>query len=96
MAARLKIIPVGENARLGAFLRSVRVAESVSQRELAVRLGLPQSFVSKIERGERQLQFLEFLELCSKLGIEADVVTRRFLLLGARGLPKETAPRKKG
>lgn len=96
MAARHKIISEGEHARLGSFLRTVRVAEGVSQRELASRLKLPQSFVSKIERGERQLQYLEFLEVCKQVGVEADVVTREFLQSTSRPFPKKTAPRKKG
>lgn len=79
MAARHKIIADGEHARLGAFLRSVRVAAGVSQRALAARMKLPQSFVSKVERGERQLQYLEFLEICVHIGAEPDAVTRQFL-----------------
>lgn len=79
MAARHKIIADGEHARLGAFLRSVRVTAGVSQRTLAARLKLPQSFVSKVERGERQLQFLEFLEICSQIGVDAEEVTKQFL-----------------
>lgn len=40
---------------------------SVSQVELARRLGKPQSFISKIEIGERRLDVLEFLQIMQAL-----------------------------
>ncbi len=50
-------------------MRSVRESVGVSQRELAKLLNLPQSYVSKIERGERQLQALELIEICRLLKV---------------------------
>lgn len=41
----------------------------ITQAELAVRLGETQSFVSKVERGERRLDVLEFLSFCEALGV---------------------------
>ena len=46
-----------------AFIASVRKAAGVTQVELAERLGKPQSFVSKVERGERRLDVIEFCEV---------------------------------
>ena len=46
------------------FLRLVleeRKAAGLTQKQLADRLGKPQSFVSKYERGERRLDIAEFL-----------------------------------
>ena len=77
--ARHKIIPAGEHIKLGAFLRSTREAAGVSQRELARRLNLAQSYVSKIERGERQIQALELFEICRKIGLQPDEFVRSFL-----------------
>lgn len=79
MPARHKIVPTGEHVKLGAFLRVSREAVGVSQRDLAKRLNLPQSYVSKIERGERQLQALELVEICRKIGIEPDVFIRDYI-----------------
>lgn len=69
MPARHKIISDIEHVRFGAYMRSVRESVGVSQRELAKLLNLPQSYVSKIERGERQLQALELIEICRLLKV---------------------------
>lgn len=47
------------NARQEAGLTQIQVAE---------RLGKPQSFISKYELGERQLDVVEFLQVCRALG----------------------------
>lgn len=41
-----------------------RNAASLTQSQVAERLGRPQSYVSKFERGERRLDVIEFLEVC--------------------------------
>ena len=50
---------------------AARRGSGLSQEALAVRLGKPQSFVSKYERGERRLDVVEFLHLCDSLGVDA-------------------------
>lgn len=40
-------------------LRKARVASGLKQIDVAIRLGKPQSYVSKIEKGERRLDILE-------------------------------------
>lgn len=79
MAARHKIVPAAEHAKLGAFLRARRELTGVSQRDLAKRLNLPQSYVSKIERGERQLQALELLIILDAIGIPAHEFVRDYV-----------------
>jgi transcriptional regulator with XRE-family HTH domain len=49
---------------LRASIRAMRTQAGLRQEELARRLGKPQSFVSKIETGERSLDVLELLALC--------------------------------
>jgi len=49
---------------------SAREAAGLTQAQVAERLGKPQSFVSKYERGERRLDFTEFLELADLLGVD--------------------------
>lgn len=51
-----------------AFIAAVRKAAGITQVELAERLGKPQSFVSKIERGERRLDVIEFCQVAEALG----------------------------
>ena len=56
--------------RLRSLLIEARSAAGVTQAELAARLARPQSFVSKIERGERRLEIVEFIEIAQALGID--------------------------
>ncbi len=50
------------------MLRQIRTDAGFTQAELAERLGVPQSFVSKYESGERRLDILELKEVCQALG----------------------------
>ena len=47
-----------------------RKAKALTQSQLAERLGKPQSFVSKYERGERRLDLVEFLEVAKAIGMD--------------------------
>lgn len=49
---------------------SARESAGLTQVQIAESLGKPQSFVSKYERGERRLDFTEFIELADVLKIE--------------------------
>lgn len=51
-------------------LRAQRKAKGVSQADLADRLGGGQSFISKIERGERRLDIAEFVTVAQAIGME--------------------------
>lgn len=46
----------------------------MTQVDLAKRLGRPQSFISKYEKGERRLDVIEFISICDALGVEATVL----------------------
>lgn len=61
-----------------AFLASVRKAADITQVELAERLGKPQSFVSKVERGERRLDVIEFCRVAEALGRDPAELLRQF------------------
>jgi len=50
-------------------LRKAREEKGLTQTEVAVRLGQTQSFVSKVERGERRLDIVELRAFCSAIGI---------------------------
>ena len=49
--------------RLLTLLVEARKAAKMTQRDLSERLGRPQSYVSKYERGERRLDVIEFMEI---------------------------------
>jgi len=53
-----------------SLLVSAREQSGLTQVQIAERLGKPQSFISKYERGERRLDFPEFIELANILGID--------------------------
>ena len=57
-------------AHLRQLLIEARQAAGVTQNALARRLGRPQSYVSKFERGERRLDVVEFLDVARALKID--------------------------
>lgn len=67
-----------------AFIASVRKAAEITQVELAERLGKPQSFVSKVERGERRLDVIEFCQIAEALGRDPAKLLQEFV--GQRGI----------
>jgi len=50
----------------------------MSQLDLASKLGMPQSFVSKYETGERRLDFVETILVCEALGMTIQEFAKRF------------------
>ena len=59
-----------------ALLVEARVNAGLTQAALARKLGRPQSFVSKFERGERRLDVVEFLDVARAVGVDpARIVT---------------------
>ena len=72
-----------EQAKLRDQFIQARKSTGLTQVELADRLGRPQSFVSKYERGERKLDLIEFCEVCRALGIDPVAFLRRFCSEGS-------------
>ena len=56
--------------RFLAELRAARQAMGLSQEELAKRLDKHQTFVSKVENGDRYLDVLEFVRWCKALEVD--------------------------
>ena len=52
------------NEKLRKELRAIRDDAGLSQEALAEKLGVKQSFISKYERGERGLPFIDVLLIC--------------------------------
>jgi transcriptional regulator with XRE-family HTH domain len=70
--------PTSRHECFRALLRKKRQDARIRQTELAERLGLPQSFVSKCESGERRVDLLELLEICRALDISLADFVREF------------------
>lgn len=54
--------------RMLAKLRAAREAAGLTQADVAERLGVPQTFVSKVETGERRIDPFELMELAALYG----------------------------
>lgn len=84
--APLKSVNDAAYLRFLAKLRAARAEANISQEELARRLSKHQTYVSKIERGERLLDLMEFLywarglemdPLALLAGFATEIQTRR-------------------
>lgn len=64
-----------------AFIASARKEADLTQVELAARLGKPQSFVSKVERGERRLDVIEFCQVAEAIGHDPAELLGKFVAL---------------
>ena len=60
------------------LLRRLRTEAGLRQKDLADRLGQPQSFVSKYESGERRLDLIELRQICRAMGMPFEEFVRRF------------------
>ena len=61
----------GEYAALRQRLEAMRKRAGLSQRALARRLGVPHTWVSKVETGERRIDLVEFAWYCAGCGVNA-------------------------
>jgi len=59
------------------LLVEARTSANVTQVELADRIGWQQTDVSKVERGERRLDVVEFLQFADALKVDAAEIIRR-------------------
>ncbi len=55
--------------RFGRKLRAVRTEKGISQEELAQRSGLHRTYVSSVERGERNISLINIAKLANALGV---------------------------
>lgn len=59
------------------LLVGARENAGLTQTEVATKIGHPQSFVAKYEGGERRLDVVEFIQVCSALGVDPHEVLRK-------------------
>ena len=64
---------------IAASIRAARQAKALTQKELGQRVGLPQSHISKIEKGAVDLQLSSLVEIARALDIEVKLVPRKAL-----------------
>jgi transcriptional regulator with XRE-family HTH domain len=62
-----------------ALLHDLRECAGVTQLDLAESLGNTQTFISKVERGERRIDVVEFIEICEALGADPIAAFREYL-----------------
>ena len=55
---------------LGRVLVKARERAGLKQQEVAARLGLPPSYLSKIENGTRRLDVIEFIRIAKAIGAD--------------------------
>ncbi|EAA5286895.1 XRE family transcriptional regulator [Salmonella enterica] len=66
-------------------LKQARVRQNITQTAIATALGRPQSFIAKVENGERRLDVVEFIRLAQLLGMdwqsELQSIARKYVSL---------------
>jgi len=68
-----------EHQKLRELLVAARRKAGLTQHEVAERLGRPQSFVAKVEGGERRLDVVEFVDLVRALGADPVKLLRKLV-----------------
>lgn len=64
---------------IAASIREARIAKALTQKELGQRVGLPQSHISKIEKGAVDLKLSSLVEIARALELEIMLVPRKAL-----------------
>lgn len=82
----MKTTDSGPYQRLITSLRDARRERGITQDELAAQLQRPQSFVSKVESGERRLDVVEFLEMAQAIGCDPIALIAPLVEQRKRGL----------
>ena len=67
-----------QRSALGYLLKTIREENGLLQREVAERLGTPQSFVSKYESGERRIDLPELRRICDVLQVSLETLMDRY------------------
>ena len=76
------------------LLQEYRQLAKLTQAELAQRVDETQSFVSKVERGERRLDLVQLQFFCSALGINLREFVNLFEERSSKGLARSKSHKK--
>ena len=66
-----------EHEELRRILRERRERAGLTQTELAERVGRPQRYISRVERGVHRVTVVELLEFAEAIGFDAASLVRR-------------------
>ena len=58
-------------------LREARLRAGLRQVDLAAALGKPQSYIAKIERGERRIDMIETIDLCHAVKLDLKALIKK-------------------
>ena len=65
-----------QREKLLGLLKRIRQDKGIRQVDLARKLGVPQSFISKYESGDRRLDILELRQVCDAVAISLEEFIR--------------------
>lgn len=65
-------------------LQAVRIKAQLTQTELAQRMRKTQSYISKVENGERYIDVMEFIDWCEICGVAPNGILRKIVHCSAR------------
>ena len=65
-----KSVHRAEYDRLRESIVTHRIASGLSQRAVSKLLGMPPTYVSKVESGERRIDVIEFIELAKAIKVD--------------------------
>lgn len=54
-----------------------RKAVGMTQTDVAMKLGRPQSYIAKIEGGERRIDIVELIDVAQVIGLDLEALVRR-------------------
>ena len=72
-----KSLHTPEYEHFRTLLVKAREVAGLTQAEVSARLGHPQSFVAKYEGGERRLDVVEFIKVCTALGVDPQALLKK-------------------
>ena len=65
-----------ELAILGRVIARTREERGIKQSDLAARLSMPASYLSKIENGTRRLDVIELIQIAAAMDVDAGEIVR--------------------
>ena len=71
---------------LRQMLIDERNKAGLKQTEVSIKLNKPQSYISKIERGERGVDIIEFFEIARAIGFDPITFLKQFNKVGESNL----------
>ena len=59
-----------EQALLQRLIKQMRLDSGLTQTQLSEKLSRPQNFVSKVERGEKRIEYIHLAQICRACGTD--------------------------